>query len=100
MFQSRPVYQTVKKELLDLEKCLPGGNKDMVRLLRLCVDYGEDRVIFAKNRIPAGIAPTVDMIRSYLDEPEKAAVIRFQNDVYITQTNLAYYDEKCGVAAR
>lgn len=70
------------------------------QFLRLCVDYGEDRVIFAKNRIPAGIVPTVDMIRSYLDEPENAAVIRFQNDVYITQTNLAYYDEKCGVAAR
>lgn len=100
VFQSRPVRQTVKKELLDLGKCLPGGNKDMVHLLRLCVDYGEDRVIFAKNRIPAGIAPTVDMIRSYLDEPKNAAVIRFQNDVYITQTNLAYYDEKCGMAAR
>ena len=42
----------------------------------------------------------MDMLRSYLDEPENAAVIRFQNDVDITQTNLAYYDEKCGVAAR
>ena len=100
VFQSKPVRQTVKKELLDLGKHLPGGNKDMVRLLRLCVDYGEDRVIFAKNRIPAGIAPTVDIIRSYLEEPEKPTVVRFQNDVYITQTNLAYYDEKCGVAAR
>lgn len=72
----------------------------MVRLLRMCVDYGEDRVIFAKNRIPGSITPTVDLIRSYLEEPEKNTVIRFQNDVYINQTNLAYYDEKCGVAAR
>ena len=72
----------------------------MVRLLRMCVDYGEDRVIFAKNQIPGGITPTVDLIRSYLEEPENNTVIRFQNDVYINQTNLAYYDEKCGVAAR
>ena len=69
----------------------------MVRLLRMCVDYGEDRVIFAVNSIPTGIAPTVDIIRSYLEQPEKNAAMRFQNEVYITQTNLAYYDEKCGV---
>lgn len=100
VFQAKPVRQTVKKELLELGKLLPGGNKDMVRLLRMCVDYGEDRVIFAVNRIPTGITPTVDMIRSYLEEPQKESVIQFQNDIYITQTNLAYYDEKCGVAAR
>lgn len=100
VFQAKPVRQTVKKELLDLGKHLPGGNKDMVRLLRMCVDYGEDRVIFAKNRIPKGIAPTIDLIRSYLEEPEKDTVIRFQNDVYINKINLSYYDEKCGVTAR
>ena len=100
VFQAKPVRQTVQKELLDLGKQLPGGNKDMVRLLRMCVDYGEDRVIFAKNQIPAGITPTIDVIRTYLEEPERVAVVHFPNEVYIAQTNLAYYDEKCGVAAR
>ena len=100
VFQTKPVRQTGKKELLDLGRLLPGGNKDMVRLLRMCVDYGEDRVIFAANRIPAEFTPTVDMSRSYLEEPQKDSIIQFQNDVYITQTNLAYYDEKCWVAAR
>ena len=100
VFQAKPVRQTVKKGLLDLGKLLPGGNKDMVRLLRLCVDYGEDRVIFAKNQIPNGITPTVDIIRSYLEEPRQSGIIRFQNEVSIARTNLAYYDEKCGVAAR
>ena len=72
----------------------------MVRLLRMCVDYGEDRVIFAKNRIPGGITPTVDLIRSYLEEPAQNPIIPFRKEVSINQTNLAYYDEKCGVAAR
>ena len=53
VFQAKPVRQTVQKELLELGRLLPGGNRDMVRLLRMCVDYGEDRVIFAANRIPA-----------------------------------------------
>lgn len=69
VFQTKLVRQTVKKELLDLGKLLPDGKKDMVRLFRLCVDYGEDRVIFSKNRIPDGITPTVDIIRNYLEEP-------------------------------
>ena len=68
----------------------------MVCLLRMCVDYGEGRVIFAVNSIPVGITPTADIIRSYLEQPEKDAAIRFRNDVYITQTNLAYYDENAG----
>ena len=100
VFQAKPVRQTVKQELLELGQHLPGGNKDMVRLLRMCVDYGEDRVIFAKNRIPGGITPTVDLIRSYLEEPMQNPIIPFRKEVSINQTNLAYYDEKCGVAAR
>ena len=100
VFQAKPVRQTVKQELLELGQHLPGGNKDLVRLLRMCVDYGEDRVIFAKNRIPAGITPTVDLIRSYLEEPVQNPIIPFRKEVSINQTNLAYYDEKCGVAAR
>lgn len=100
VFQAKPVRQTVKQELLELGQHLPGGNKDMVRLLRICVDYGEDRVIFAKNRIPGGITPTVDLIRSYLEKPMQNPIIPFRKEVSINQTNLAYYDEKCGVAAR
>ena len=100
VFQAKPVRQTVKQELLELGQHLPGGNKDMVRLLRMCVDYGEDRVIVAKNRIPVGITPTVDIIRSYLEEPAQNPIIPFRKEVSINQTNLAYYDEKCGVAAR
>ena len=38
------------------------------------------------------------MVRSYLEEPPKESVVRFQDDVHITQTNLTYYDKKCGVA--
>lgn len=50
----------------------------MVRLLRMCVDYGENRVLLAKSCIPAGITPTVDIIRSYLEEPEKLQQLVFQ----------------------
>ena len=57
-------------------------------------------MLFAKSRIPVGITPTVDIIRSYLEEPEQNTTIRFPSEVRITPTDLAYYDEKCGVAVR
>ncbi len=33
----------------------------MVKLLRLCVDYGEEHILAIKKRIPDQIVPTVDM---------------------------------------
>ncbi|ABX42570.1 hypothetical protein [Lachnoclostridium phytofermentans] len=44
VFQAKPVRYNVTKELLDWGKLLPGGNKEMVKLLRLCVDYGEEKI--------------------------------------------------------
>jgi transposase len=100
VFQAKPVRQNVKQELLDWGKTLPGGNREMVRLLRLCTDYGEDRVLAARQSFPAGVIPNVDMIRSCLEAPRPGKVISINDEISITQSNLAYYDEQCGVAAR
>jgi hypothetical protein len=48
VFQAKPVRANVTKELLDWGHLLPGGNAEMVKLLRLCVDYGEERIVFCK----------------------------------------------------
>ena len=70
----------------------------MVKLLRLCVDYGEDTILAIKHKIPSQITPTVDMIRSYLHEPIETQVIYLSRDIPILQTDLSNYDRKCGVA--
>lgn len=72
----------------------------MVKLLRLCVDYGEERILAIKKRIPNPIVPTVDMVRTYLSEPAESSVIYLNNEINITQTDLRKYDEKYGVASR
>lgn len=69
MFQAKPVQENVTRELLEWGKQLPGGNKEMVKLLRLCVDYGEEHILALKQSLPGSIVPTVDMIRSCLHEP-------------------------------
>lgn len=97
VFNAKPVRENVTKELLDWGKILPGGNKEMVKLLRLCLDYGEDKILSIKHSIPPHIIPTVDIVRSYLNEPTETSVIYINKDIEILETNLAKYDRKFGV---
>ena len=98
VYNARPVKESLTKELLDWGNQLPGGNKEMVKLLRLCVDYGEERILAIKRLIPSQIVPTVDMVRTYLNEPVDSTVIYLKDEIGIFKTDLKKYDEKYGVA--
>lgn len=97
---ARPVKETLTKEILDWGCQLPGGNREMVKLLRLIVDYGEERILNIKHLIPSHIVPTVDMVRTYLNEPVENSVIYLKNEINITEVDLRKYDEKYGVVSR
>ena len=100
VFQAKPVKANVTKELLDWGRMLPGGNAEMVKLLRLCVDYGEERILSMKEQLPQNLVPTVDMIRSQLHETPESNLLYFKHEIPVTSTDLSKYDEKCGVAAK
>jgi transposase len=100
VFQAKPVKTNMTKELLDWGRLLPGGNSEMVKLLRLCLDYGEERILSIKEQLPQNLVPTVDMIRSQLHETPESNVLYFKHEIPVTSTDLAKYDEKCGVAAK
>jgi len=98
VWNARPVKDTVAKELIEWGRLLPGGNKDMVKLLRLCVDYGQDKVLSIKRLIPGGVVPTVDLVRSYLNQPSDSSVIYLLNEFEVESVDLAAYDRKYGIA--
>lgn len=100
VFNAKPVKANVTEALLDWGRQLPGGNKEMVKLLRLCVDYGEERILSIKNLIPSHIVPTVDMIRTHLNEPIESAVIYLNNEVPVDAVDLTQYDQKYGMVAQ
>ena len=101
IYNAKPVKENISKALLNWGRRLPGGNKEMVKLLRLCVDYGEERILAIKNTIPSHIAPTVDMIRSQLNEPTETSVIYLaQDEVSIEPVDLTKYDEKYGMVVQ
>ncbi len=97
VFNAKPVRENVTRELLDWGRILPGGNKEMVKLLRLCLDYGEDRILSIKRSIPAHIIPTVDIIRTYLNEPAETSVIYLNQEIDVLESDLTKYDRKFGV---
>lgn len=76
---------------------MPGGNHEMVKLLRLCMDYGEDEVLRTKSSFPTTIVPSVDMIRTQLHQKEPQTVVVFPSEIEITKTSLERYDKLCGV---
>ena len=69
----------------------------MVKLLRLCVDYGEEKILSIRDSMPKGVIPTVDMVRSQLHEPVESSIVFFRNDISVITTDLKQMDEKCGV---
>jgi len=97
VFNARPVKENIKNELLEWGALLPGGNKEMVKLLRLCVDYGQDRILSIRHLIPSNIVPSVDMVRTYLDEPTETSTIYIRNDVNVDSVDLKKYDRKYGM---
>jgi len=94
---AKPVKETLTKELLEWARLLPGGNKEMVKLLRLCVDHGEEKILNIKHKMPQNMVPTVDMVRSYLNQPLETEVVYLNNEIKIASINLERYDEKYGV---
>ncbi len=97
VFNAKPVKQNVTEELLEWGKQLPGGNREMVKLLRLCVDYGESHILRIKKLIPSHIVPTVDMIRSHLNQPVDTSVIYLNKEVTVEPVDLSKYDKKYGM---
>ena len=101
VFNSKPVKTNVTESLLNWGKQLPGGNKEMVKLLRLCVDYGEEQILNIKNLIPSHIVPTVDMVRTHLNEPTESPVIYLSSkEVPIEPVDLTEYDKKYGMGVK
>lgn len=97
VFNAKPVKENITTELLTWGRQLPGG---MVKLLRLCVDYGEEHILSIKNLIPSHIVPTVDMIRSHLNEPVDTPVIYMNKEIPVEAVDLSQYDKKYGMVVQ
>jgi len=99
VFNAKPVKSNISAELLEIGKRL-SGPLEMVKLLRLFVDYGEDKLMAAIGYIQSPEI-FVEQIRAHLIPVDKPTTIHPQIDVKVSKPQLDRYNNlmKNGVAA-
>lgn len=92
VYNAKPVKTTLSQQLIDIGKSL-GNHRDMVKLLRLCMDYGEINVIHAANRVTNKEHLSIDQIRAYLLPETNITHLPMNKDITVKSTNLSKYDQ-------
>lgn len=94
VFNAKPVKATVSSYLMEIGKRLSGGPRDMVKLLRLCVDYGEEKVIEAANHCLKEEQILLEQIMAYLIPlPTATSSVQLPNEIKVKPTELSEYDK-------
>ena len=99
VYHAKPVRRSAAVELLDWGKTFPQGAKDTVKLLKLSVEYGVNRLIAVRDQLPVGIKPTIELVRSELAPPAQS-MLRPTTDILVNTIDLAAYDRKYKVVAQ
>lgn len=98
VYNAKPVKATISLQLTEIGKSL-GNHRGMVKLLRLCVDYGELNVINAARRIVNQEMLSIDQIRAYLLPTTNITPLPVSEDITVKSTNLSKYDKLMQEAA-
>ena len=99
VYHAKPVRKSAAAALLDWGKTFPHDAKDTVKLLKLSVEYGVNRLLAIRDQLPAGIKPTIELVRSELAPPAKP-MPRLTTDITVNNIDLAAYDRKYKVVAQ
>jgi len=83
VFNAKPVKNNISAELLEIGKQL-SGPREMVKLLRLLVDYGEDKLMSAIDCIQ-GTEISIEKIQAHLIPVNMPTQIRSRIDVKVTK---------------
>lgn len=67
------------------------GPKEMVKLLRLCVDYGQEKVMEAISRI-GNHELSVEQVRAYLIPVNAPVIIHPKIDIQVAKPQFEKYD--------
>jgi len=100
VLNARPVKECVVNELLEWGIKFPNGAKDLVKLLRLGIDHGMDRLLKIKEEMADNRTDlSMDIVRSYFyTVPDSKFSAIAADTVRVKEVSLSAYDEIYGVA--
>ncbi|MGL6249251.1 MAG: IS21 family transposase [Culicoidibacterales bacterium] len=90
VFNAQPVKDTMSADILKLGERL-SGPREMVRLLRLCLDHGGNNVLIACRKLSNGEL-TVDQIQMILTKPLVPKQANITDLVAVKKVTLSDYD--------
>ena len=90
VYNAKPVKNTLSTELLEIGKRL-SGPREMVKLLRLFVDHGEDKLMSAINNIKTPEI-SIEQILSYLTPITIPVKIKTKIDIKVAQPEFDKYN--------
>ncbi len=90
VFNAKPVKSTVSAELLEVGRRL-SGPREMVKLLRLLIDYGEDKLMAAISCV-RGTEISVSQIQAHLVPVSIPARLSSPKDIQVARPQFNKYD--------
>ena len=99
VYHAKPVRRSAAAALLEWGRTFPGDAGDTVKLLKLSVEYGVDRLLKIRELLPAGIQPTVELIRSELNPPIEP-IPPVSGEIAVHTIDLSDYDRKYKVVGQ
>lgn len=91
VYNAKPVKQNLHPELLELGKRL-ADPREMIKLLRLCIDYGQERVLKVSKEIPVNGTVSVALLTAYITPHEKIKPLSIPGEIKVRSTSLSKYD--------
>jgi transposase len=90
VFNAKPVKNNISTELQQLGRRL-SGPREMVKLLRLFIDYGEEKLMAAINRIHTPEI-SIEQIQAYLIPVNAPVLAHFPSEIKVTKPQIGKYD--------
>ncbi len=90
VFNARPVKENISQKILSAGRRL-SGPREMVKLLRLCVDYGQEEVMRILENIPAQNL-SIARIEAYLVPVSEKPKIDVHSEVKVPKPTFDSYD--------
>ena len=90
VFNAKPVKNNISTQLLEIGRKL-SGPREMVKLLRLCVDYGEEKILAAIGSLSTPEL-TVAQIQAHLMPTSIPETIPTEIDIKVSKPEFERYD--------
>lgn len=91
VYNAKPVKANLHPELMALGQRL-ANPREMVKLLRLCIDHGQDRVLKASQEILFTESISVALLSAYLKPCDNIRPLSVPNEIKVRKTSLSKYD--------